>query len=88
MPATANQQPAPGQRVPLETKRVQSTIPKGGTESTWQYPSPQMFWNSLVRKGKADGATEEDMGVVVSIHNEMNERSWGELMAWERRHAG
>ena len=58
MPSTANQQPAPGQTKPLSVTRVQSTIPKGGTESTWQYPSPQMFWNSLVRKGKTDDATE------------------------------
>lgn len=44
MPANPSQQPAPGQRRPLSTDRVQSTIPKGGTESTWTYPSPQMFW--------------------------------------------
>ena len=87
MPATANQQPAPGQVKALETARVQSTIPKGGTESTWQYPSPQMFWNSLVRKGKAEGATEDDMTIVVSIHNEMNERAWRELLVWETAHA-
>lgn len=83
MPATANQQPAPGQQVPLSTHRVQSSIPKGGTESTWAYPSPQMFWNSLVRKGKADGAAETDMDMVVAIHNEMNERAWRQLLTWE-----
>lgn len=87
MPVTANQLPAPGQQKPLDTVRVNSTIPKGGTEGTWQYPSPQMFWNSLVRKGKVNDATEDDMGVVVSIHNEMNERTWRELLAWELRHA-
>jgi cytochrome c heme-lyase len=42
MPTQANQAPAPGQEVPLPVERVQSTIPKGGTESTWLYPSPQM----------------------------------------------
>jgi hypothetical protein len=83
MPATANQQPAPGQEAPLSTHRVQSSIPKGGTESTWQYPSPQMFWNSLVRKGKAEGAAETDMDMVVAIHNEMNERTWRQLLSWE-----
>jgi cytochrome c heme-lyase len=45
MPLEANQQPCPGQRKPLSTERVQSTIPKGGTDSTWLYPSPQMFFN-------------------------------------------
>jgi len=44
MPANPNQEPAPGQQKPLSTARVPSTIPKGGEESTWTYPSPQMFW--------------------------------------------
>ena len=45
MPREPNQQPAPGQRKPLPTARVQSSIPKGGTDSSWLYPSPQMFYN-------------------------------------------
>lgn len=47
MPASANQAPFPGQKVLLSTERIQSNIPKGGTESTWVYPSPQMFYNAL-----------------------------------------
>ena len=35
MAANPNQNPAPGQREPLSTDRVQSTIPKGGTDGTW-----------------------------------------------------
>lgn len=88
MPATANQQPAPGQRAALSTTRVQSTIPKGGTDSTWLYPSPQMFWNALVRKEKADGVQEQEIDMVVAIHNEMNERTWKQLQSWEGLHAG
>jgi cytochrome c heme-lyase len=45
MPLEANQQPCPGQKDLLSTEREQSTIPKGGTSSTWLYPSPQMFYN-------------------------------------------
>lgn len=45
MPLEPNQQPCPGQRRPLSTERLQSNIPKGGTDSTWTYPSPQMFFN-------------------------------------------
>jgi cytochrome c heme-lyase len=45
MPLEPNQQPCPGQRVPLSTERLQSNIPKGGTDATWLYPSPQMFFN-------------------------------------------
>ena len=47
MPANANQMPAPGQRQPLSTTRETSTIPKGGTDATWVYPSPQMFYNGV-----------------------------------------
>ena len=45
MPLAANQHPSPGQVKPLSTDREQSNIPKGGTASTWTYPSPQMFFN-------------------------------------------
>lgn len=83
MPVTANQNPSPGQNKALSTSRQQSTIPKGGTDSTWLYPSPQMFWNALVRKNKADGVLEDDMDMVVSIHNEMNERAWKQVAKWE-----
>ena len=45
MPLEPNQQPCPGQKRLLSTERQASNIPKGGTESTWVYPSPQMFFN-------------------------------------------
>lgn len=86
MPSTANQQAAPGQRGKLETQRVVSTIPKGGTADTWVYPSPQMFWNALVRKNKADGADETDMATVVAVHNNMNENTWAQVVLWEDLH--
>lgn len=87
MPATPNQLPAPGQKHPLSTNRVISSIPKagGGENETWTYPSPQMFYNALKRKGKADGVREADVDTVVSVHNTMNERTWREVMEWERR---
>lgn len=43
-----------------------------------------MFWNSLNRKKKVDGATEEDMDIIVSVHNNMNERTWNDVMKWEQ----
>jgi cytochrome c heme-lyase len=88
MPAAANQQPSPGQKAALSTQRVQSSISKGGTDSTWLYPSPQMFWNALVRKGKEDGVQETEVDMVVAIHNEMNERTWRQLQGWEALHKG
>lgn len=88
MPATANQEPIKPQSIPLSKERVKSTIPKAGTESdTWVYPSPQMFWNALVRKNKSDGAAEEDMDTVIKIHNNMNENTWNQVLAWEKLHA-
>lgn len=47
MPLEPNQQPCPGQRKLLSTERCVSTIPKGGTDFTWLYPSPQMFYNGM-----------------------------------------
>jgi len=85
MPKNPNQEPAEGQRMPLSTGRVQSNIPKGGTDAdTWLYPSPQMFFNALRRKGKDDGFREENADIVVAIHNNMNERTWGQVLMWEK----
>ncbi len=59
-----NQQPSPGQPFPLSVIREESTIPRGESEQKWVYPSEQMFWNAMLRKGWvlmeniADGATE------------------------------
>ena len=62
MPANPNQLPREGQRRPIETSRVKSSIPKGGTDDdTWTYPSPQMFYNALNRKGKGEGVDEDDV---------------------------
>ncbi len=50
-----NQRPAPDQPFPLPTDRERSTIPKAGGDEgeTWVYPSQQMFWNAMLRKGEA-----------------------------------
>ncbi|CAM9126108.1 unnamed protein product [Ectocarpus fasciculatus] len=89
MPTNANQTMAPGQDQPLSVDRTQSQIPKGGTESdTWLYPSPQMFWNAIVRKGKSADSHEEikHMETVVAIHNNMNEKTWKQILSWEKLH--
>eukprot|EP00884_Botryococcus_braunii_P023271 jgi/Botrbrau1/9628/Bobra.0131s0008.1 len=86
MPLEPNQQPCPGQRKLLSTARVESTIPKGGTDVTWLYPSPQMFYNALKRKGKGDDVMETDMESIVHAHNSLNEKAWQEVLVWERLH--
>lgn len=46
-----NQSPAPDQPFDLSINREESTIPRHGTEKNWVYPSEQMFWNAMLRKG-------------------------------------
>lgn len=91
MPA-ANQQPSPGQPFLLPTNREVSTIPnatKPGDE-TWLYPSQQMFWNAMLRKGwrwEESDVTPQMMEAVVKIHNVNNEQAWKEVLKWEALHA-
>ncbi|GFR43945.1 hypothetical protein Agub_g5084 [Astrephomene gubernaculifera] len=86
MPLEPNQLPCPGQRKPLSTERVASNIPKGGTESTWLFPSPQMVFNALRRKGKGEDISEDDMDGFIAAHNSMNEATWQRVMQWETLH--
>uniref|UniRef100_A0A1I7T0Q1 Holocytochrome c-type synthase n=1 Tax=Caenorhabditis tropicalis TaxID=1561998 RepID=A0A1I7T0Q1_9PELO len=85
--AHPNQKPAPDQPFPLPTERKQSTIPKAGTEKeTWLYPSPQMFWNAMLKKGwrwQDDSLSQKDMENIISIHNANNEEAWKEVLKWE-----
>jgi len=83
-----NQRPAPDQPFPLSTKREKSTIPKAQSQGgeTWEYPSPQMFWNAMLRKGwrwQEDQLTETDMENIIRIHNANNEEAWKEVLKWE-----
>jgi len=83
----ANQQPSPDQPFPLNTERVQSNIPRGGTDGTWQYPSEQMFWNAMLRKGwrwEKDSLSQQDMSHIIRIHNFNNENAWQEVIKWEK----
>ena len=42
-----------------------------------------MFFNALRRKRKPDGVEETDMATVVAVHNQMNERTWEQVVEWE-----
>ncbi|CAI4221484.1 unnamed protein product [Auanema sp. JU1783] len=82
-----NQKPAPDQPFPLPTNREKSTIPKASADNeTWTYPSPQMFWNAMLKKGwrwQDDQLSEKDMLNIIRIHNANNEEAWREVMKWE-----
>lgn len=78
------QTPAASQSIPLSKDRETSTIPKSDEPGNWVYPSPQQFYHALVRKDKVVDA--EAMGAVVHVHNVTNERTWDQILDWEKRH--
>ncbi|KAJ3187776.1 hypothetical protein HDU85_006169 [Gaertneriomyces sp. JEL0708] len=81
-----SQLPAPDQKTPLAVEREKSSIPMGGKfdGKVWVYPSEQMFFNAMRRKNwKPD---ENDMSVVVPIHNAVNEQCWVKILEWENMH--
>ncbi|GAA6007803.1 hypothetical protein JCM10207_004879 [Rhodosporidiobolus poonsookiae] len=53
---------------------------------SWEYPSPQQFYNALVRKGWE--TPEESVEMMVNIHNWLNEEAWGQVRRWEEKHDG
>ncbi|KAI0080135.1 cytochrome c and c1 heme-lyase [Panus rudis PR-1116 ss-1] len=79
---TLSQAPAANQSVELPTDRVISSIPRDEA-SKWEYPSPQQFYNALVRKGWE--TPEEHVETMVHIHNFLNEEAWQEILKWEKR---
>lgn len=85
MPSNPNQLPNSLQNELLSTDRERSTIPKGGTsdDKTWTYPSAQMFYNALSRKGKLNDTNPQDVPHVVAVHNQMNEQTWHKILQWE-----
>ncbi|MFH4981031.1 hypothetical protein AB6A40_007740 [Gnathostoma spinigerum] len=81
-----NQRPAPDQPFSLSTERERSTIPKAHSNETWEYPSQQMFWNAMLRKGwrwQDDQISRQDMENIIKIHNANNENAWKEVLKWE-----
>lgn len=85
-----NQRPAPDQPFELPIDRQKSSIPKAGTNETWVYPSPQMFWNAMLRKGwrwkDEEGINQSTMDHIIKIHNHNNEEAWREVLKWEALH--
>lgn len=78
-----SQSPSPQQSTYLPTNRTESSIPRDTSGTRWEYPSPQQFYNALVRKGWE--TPEEHVETMVEIHNFLNEEAWQEVMKWERR---
>jgi cytochrome c heme-lyase len=51
----------------------------------WIYPSQEMFFNAMKRKGHT--ANPADMSTIVPIHNAVNEKAWQEIKKWESLYA-
>ncbi len=70
-------------------KSTTDTTDSGGN---WIYPSPQMFWDAMRRKGSlpehlkdaSQPQTQEELDWIVTIHNIVNEQCWQEISKWER----
>jgi len=88
-----NQRPSPDQPFALPTDRQKSSIPKasGKEGETWVYPSQQMFWNAMLRKGwrwnDEESMSPDTMAHIIHIHNNNNEAAWEEVLKWEALHA-
>ncbi|KAI9511392.1 cytochrome c heme lyase [Russula earlei] len=74
------QERVPTQTIDLPTERTASSIPRDAA-GNWEYPSPQQFYNALVRKGWE--TPEGEIETMVQIHNFLNEKAWEEVHKWE-----
>ncbi|KAI0091737.1 cytochrome c/c1 heme-lyase [Irpex rosettiformis] len=79
---TLSQAPAAHQSFALPKIREESSIPRDDA-GRWEYPSPQQFYNALVRKGWE--TPEEHVETMVQIHNFLNEQAWQEIVKWEKK---
>ncbi|GAA5940202.1 holocytochrome c synthase CYC3 [Sporobolomyces koalae] len=82
--ASASDAPAPSACPVNHSASGSGSSPAGETQ--WEYPSPQQFYNALVRKGWE--TPEESVEMMVSIHNWLNEEAWQQVRRWEERHEG
>lgn len=80
LPQTA----AGSESVPLSKDRATSSIPKADEPGNWVYPSPQQFYHALLRRNKE--AEADAMNDVVHVHNVTNERTWNQILEWEKLH--
>lgn len=83
MPTFSNERPETSpQSISLALEREVSSIPRGDSDSNWEYPSPQQMYNAMLRKGHTD-TPAEDVTAMVAVHNFLNEGAWNEIVEWE-----
>jgi hypothetical protein len=54
----------------------------GSGRNFWMYPSAQMFYSALKRKGYE--TDPRDVDAMVAVHNSLNEQVWEEILHWEQ----
>ena len=84
MPSNIPQTRAENQTANLPIQREISSIPRGDSESNWEYPSPQQMYNAMLRKGY-DDTPQDAVESMVAVHNFLNEGAWAEIVGWEQR---
>ena len=80
-----------GGRQPKNLHNFQfSSVIRISMQDNWVYPSQQMFYNALLRKGWEFGPEDleqSDMDHIIKIHNANNESAWQEVLLWESLHS-
>jgi cytochrome c heme-lyase len=84
MPSNLSNKPEHSeQTVSLPLSRDKSSIPRGdGSNTKWEYPSPQQMYNAMLRKGYTDTPVDA-VESMVAVHNFLNEGAWEEIVTWE-----
>ncbi|GAB7361420.1 hypothetical protein MBLNU230_g1476t1 [Neophaeotheca triangularis] len=71
------------ERAALPPANSQGDTGHDAASGNWIYPSQEMFFKAMERKGHAPQTS--DMGSIVPIHNAVNERAWSQILDWEGR---
>ena len=82
MPTLANKPEHDQQAILLPLDREASSIPRGDSDTNWEYPSPQQMYNAMLRKGYTDTPADA-VESMVAVHNFLNEGAWNEIVEWE-----
>lgn len=80
LPDSAARQPNAAERAAMPSNSEADTG-HDAASGNWIYPSQEMFFNAMKRKGH--DAQAQDMSSIVPIHNAVNERAWTEIKKWE-----
>lgn len=81
-PDTAHSPDKPVIGPPPVSPNAQTADPHTSQNGFWIYPSEEMFFNAMKRKQY--NPAEKDMPSVIPIHNAVNERTWQEILRWEK----